>query len=286
MFWHLDKLIDLGLPGRRRKVRCIRDNDDSICDGCRARGLSCLAQSRLARPVSLSLPTKDRVSQLEHIVHDLMARLIRIEAKISTPDDTVAPDDMEVSAEIDGNSQGDTASDEILDLPPNREPAHLHSLFENAIVGHTSYSVDENYIQRKSTSMASKRIQLQAELRKLVPSDHDVRLAVELAPDWLSPAGILFYPSAHQSTADIIRTYKRVQNDDVEPAEIGEWVLHFAVVLHRLPQHVEGSQFTSILDIRDHISRSFETVERLIFNDDDIMGTLRGLECGVMMNRL
>ncbi|KAH0150762.1 hypothetical protein KCU82_g12520, partial [Aureobasidium melanogenum] len=215
-----------------------------------------------------------------------MARLSRIEGKFSTLDDTGAPDDMEISTEIDVNSQGDTESDEMLDFPPNREPAHLHSLFENAVVGHTSYSVDENYTQRKSTSTASKKIQLQVELRKLVPPDHDVRLAVELAPDWLSPAGITFYPLAHQSTADILRTYKRIRNDDVEPAEIGQWVLHFAVVLHRLPQHVERSRFTSIPDMRDHISRSFETVERLIFNDDDILGTLRGLECGVLMNRL
>ncbi|KAH0102128.1 hypothetical protein KCU96_g2674, partial [Aureobasidium melanogenum] len=214
-----------------------------------------------------------------------MARLSRIEGKFSTLDDTGAPDDMEISTEIDVNSQGDTESDEMLDFPPNREPAHLHSLFENAVVGHTSYSVDENYTQRKSTSTASKKIQLQVELRKLVPSDHDVRLAVDLAPDWLSPAGITFYPLAHQSTADILRTYKRIRNDDVEPAEIGQWVLHFAVVLHRLPQHVERSRFTSIPDMRDHISRSFETVERLIFNDDDILGTLKGLECGVLMNR-
>lgn len=209
-----------------------------------------------------------------------MARLIRIESKFTEPDD------MEISAEVDASSQDETECDEILDLPPNREPAHLHSLFENAVVGHTGYSADENYIQRRNTSMASKRSRLQAELRKLVPSDHDIRLAVKLAPDWLSPAGILFYPLAHQSTADILRTYRRIRDDDVEPAEIGEWVLHFAVVLHRLPQHVGRSRFTSILDIRDHISRSFDTVERLIFNDDDILGTLRGLACGVMMNRL
>ncbi|KAK6001677.1 hypothetical protein QM012_002167 [Aureobasidium pullulans] len=192
---------------------------------------------------------------------------------------------MDAATELDVNSQSNTESDEILDLPPNCEPAHLHSLFENDVVGHTNSSADQTYIQRRSTSMSFKRRQLQVELRRLVPSVHDVRLAVELAPDWLSPAGILFYPLAHQSTADILRTYKRIQIDDVEPAEIGEWVLHFAVVLHRLPHHVDRSRFTSILDVRDHISRSFDTVERLIFNDDDILGTLRGLECGVMMNR-
>lgn len=209
-----------------------------------------------------------------------MARLSRVEGKIFAPDDT------ESLTEVDVNSQRDTESDEILDLPPNREPAHLHSLFENAIVGHTGYSANTNYTKHKSTSTTSKRSQLQVELRKLVPSDHDVRLAVELTPDWLSSAGILFYPLAHQSVADILRTFKRVQTEDVEPAEIGEWVLHFAIVLHRLPQHVERYRFTSILDIRDHISRSFETVERLIFNDDEILGTLRGLECGVMIIRL
>lgn len=268
------------LECRRRKIRCIREDENSICDSCHARDLPCFAQSRSPRTVSLGLPTKDRVSQLERVVHDLMARLSRVEGKIFAPDDT------ESLTEVDVNSQRDTESDEILDLPPNREPAHLHSLFENAIVGHTGYSANTNYTKHKSTSTTSKRSQLQVELRKLVPSDHDVRLAVELTPDWLSSAGILFYPLAHQSVADILRTFKRVQTEDVEPAEIGEWVLHFAIVLHRLPQHVERYRFTSILDIRDHISRSFETVERLIFNDDEILGTLRGLECGVMIIRL
>lgn len=85
---------------------------------------------------------------------------------------------------------------------------------------------------------------------------------------------------------DMAAHYDEMVTRDVHPTKLANYLLPIAICVLHVPPETIRREMSSIRDPTIYVKQVSDAVERAVFNDDAMLGTLEGLEVGLMYLRL
>ncbi|KAK5462485.1 hypothetical protein LTS15_002197 [Exophiala xenobiotica] len=277
------------LECRRRKIRCTFEPERAaICNECYARGSTCIDQEHgdvqtytQSNAEQSNHSLRERVSQLEGLVKQVLHRLPDRGGNTSSTDASPETDKSQVDAQAaevlkslkSSLRQVDADPEESILLPGGlRDGAPALTLFDNAV------------IERKDSQPVVSREQynknktLLAALNKLLPPPHDLEIILESSHEWWTIWRKMF-PEITDSRCETIKESVSHSLRSEKPAELAKIMLCIAIGIHQLPGTFDWSRLHIREEPADLMERYIATVNKLITSDDEIAATIDGLEC-------
>jgi len=286
--------------GKRRKVRCQLSSEDvPVCSGCLARGTTCLSQEYPEeRDSSGGNQIGERLGRVEHLLETLVSKISAYEEeeqaqKILTPEssnnDILTPFPPNASSNM--NSLADNAP--------------FLSLFDNSVVCWFPYSEDYKLIlqigrfgnatQHLNTSaqtppsqaagcrtpscIVPKNERIRQLLLDLLPSQKDTDLICSASSSWL----LIHALTVKRDSAVAAATFDILTLQKSSPTIIARTVLYLAVCLQQLDQNFDTSRLQMYPSVDARMERYISVVQSLVTSDDELVSSVEGLECLVLL---
>lgn len=235
-----------------------------------------MAQTYIARPAESHRSSRYRISQLESQVDSLTKAVYGIESslgyRITRPPELVAPPSPGAESS-DGNSS-------VSDIIEADQPSHLRSLFQNDWLSVDSRQQDEQTGERRVKASTHLLETAKRALQVLIPPREEVSDISKNGPGWLTIQSILLpQPFTPQSEPEILESYEKMLDPDVDPIRLASWLLTIALTAQQAPAGKDrpGTQH-ELWQQRLALSRVIsETVDSTILCHDKLIGTTQGL---------
>ncbi|EHY54201.1 hypothetical protein HRR83_008226 [Exophiala dermatitidis] len=277
------------LECRRRKIKCtFTPGRPAICNECYARNSTCIDQEHgdiqtytQSTVEQSSYSLRERVSQLEDLVRQVLNRLPEQDASKPSSDNDADTDKRHVDAQaaevlksLKGSfRQAATATDESILVPGGlREDAPALTLFDNAVITRKESQAVVSRAQYNKTKA------LLAALHKLLPPAQDLDIILEASHEWWAIWRTMF-PQIADSRCETIKESVSHSLRTEKPAEVGKIMLCIAISVHQLPSTFDWSRLQIKEERTDLMERYIATVDKLITSDDEIAATVDGIEC-------
>lgn len=280
--------ILIRIIGRRRKVRCVWPSEGAeICQNCLTRGQSCEVQTHMVSTHNtVTLTSRARIRQLEGDVSSLWKVVRNLEAKLGcVPTD--APTRQSLSVMENGSSYDkpgdDDSESDASDLSATVPPSHLHQLFDNRLLGSSGH---ESTAPSPSTTSVHKTHRTTA-LNRLMPSKEDMIQVAAQAESWLALYSTLF-PTAGspKDGVEMLTQYNQLQGPNADPVEVASLLLTIAITVQPSQESIVEKTGGCIKNPANFIKEVSDSVERIVISDDELAGTLRGIETTLLFLRL
>lgn len=268
--------------GRQRKLRCIPAEDESQpCQNCKERGRSCVLQTEVGRSSDVVPATsRDRITQLEDEVGKLWSVVGELRTELGhKPQNEETPYALRKAWK---GEQGAETESEMSDISPMNPPTHLQVLFDNEFLDSHGHDMSDMSSEKASSTMINRaRNRLQA----LLPPKEDVRQILMSAGSWLTLYNALF-PTITMFThaQEMLAKYESLQGPDANPMSVASLLISISItVVQRPDPHKERS---GIKDPATFVRKVSEAVEETIVSNDQLAGTLEGIETSLLYIRL
>ena len=275
------------LIGRRRKKTCVpHPGSINTCAECFARGTTCRPQE--------PTPTSDRSGResrhnLQRRVAELENALLSISKKLDITDSASQPEQSAIKIHHESQSDGSPPTPaSLVTSPPDNflDNAPVLSLFDNAILSRrqddSSLCTTIAGTASPSTSVKSagnmKLEKARQTLLSLFPSQ--ARLEEILG------AANLWWPSWQHTLPETFGTSSAYTFDkfiaDTKPSDsvqkLAKGLLCISIGLQEIPFGTDFQASTAI----DMATRYIAMIDELVLSDDELAGTLDGIECLIL----
>ncbi|KAI1499287.1 hypothetical protein F5X99DRAFT_390403 [Biscogniauxia marginata] len=279
---------------KRRKVRCVyRSPDDAVCIGCRSRGTDCISQEFSEEDVSL-------LSSSEHQMVDRMVRVEAISKELARS--PASPNISEASTggrDHPGSKGGIETPINGIPTPTSCQSGHSgfsalreplpESLAQQPVstpVLTTSPSQPHHGLNRENEPGLNRYKGLSRALYDALPSREDVELICQAG------GRISVYLTQHMRMAqseidrggfeDVKQKLQNRPGHDAHPVSLAKYMLSLATFL----QYLHPECHHNIKDLseppRTMMQRLAETAISLTTTNDELLGSVEGLECVIM----
>ncbi|KAK3710984.1 hypothetical protein LTR37_010005 [Vermiconidia calcicola] len=267
---------------RRRKLRCIfEDESKHICRNCEARGRECVLQVLAGRNgESTGVTSRDRIGHLEQSVSSLWTVVRELRKEVGhSPNEGAQSDEVPVEqSTADGES-------EVSDNEPMNPPPHLQQLFDNEFLdsrGVDGLSSEASTDKASDAAIARARRRLQA----LLPSEDDLRAISEPAVRWMHLYNSMFPTMTSCTSGDeMLAQHHAMQDAAANPMNIAALLISIAITLVQRPSDALP-RLSGIKDSTKYVRQLSEAVEETIVHNDDLAGTITGIETTLLYIRL
>ncbi|KAH3905214.1 hypothetical protein HBH56_221750 [Parastagonospora nodorum] len=230
---------------KRRKMKCIFDsNDDLVCQGCRHKKSACVSQEFPENGSGLQ-----EVRQVSNDGAPLSSCSdMKSDAGLPTP----ASHDFATSLTASSNNKSGPLDDDI----------------------HLSAS--------ESSAIRDKNKRLSKLLHESLPSVQDMTsiFKASLYSSVLALASLVVpYSVIEEEAEDIIETTLIVPNPNEQPVLLARHMLRLAACLHHLHPSIHAEISTLSEPPRAMMQRLADTAISLITTNDDLLGSIEGLQC-------
>lgn len=267
---------------RQRKLRCIfEDESKQICRNCEARGRECVLQVLAGRnSESTGVTSRDRIGHLEQSVSSLWTVVRELRKELGhSPNQGAQSDEVPIEqSTADGES-------EVSDNEPMNPPPHLQQLFDNEFLdsrGVDGLSSDASTDRASDAAIARARRRLQA----LLPSEDDLRAISEPAVRWMHLYNSMFPTMTCCTSGDeMLAQHHAMQDAAANPVNIAALLISIAITLVQRPNDALP-RLSGIKDSTKYVRQLSEAVEETIVHNDDLAGTVAGIETTLLYIRL
>ncbi|KAE8552063.1 hypothetical protein EYB25_005954 [Talaromyces marneffei] len=296
---------------RRRKIRCTYDSDrPSICNECHSRGFECIDQEhgtvdpKVTGPLSgeQSYSLRERVTQLENVVRDIMQRMDQSTpssssaspAQIDHPKDPPMQTrkhyiDEYAEHNVSGKQMTVTVASEIVEGAPITESHQIENapvlqLLNNNVISRTEGTATRNQNVAATQAISPKAIAARNELVKLIPPRADLLRIRDLAVDWWS-VWFHMFPELHDKDMSLLvgeRDYFEIPNS---PGDVAKFILCHLMCIDQLPAGFDYNSLEMPIVPCEYADRCVDTIDRLIIKDEDLCGTLPSLEAILLLSK-
>ncbi|KAM5353586.1 hypothetical protein ACJ41O_000236 [Fusarium nematophilum] len=270
---------------RRRKIKCQFNNeDDETCIGCLQRETPCVSQEYVPEPSAAPAQDK-RLAQRLGRLEELMERLVdkstpdvptAQKIPIPSPSESEGPPTFgrfvtQSSADVFDSSAADNAQQITSSLNhPSDPPVTDPSPIPQTIRLH-SRSVKHDSISRQ--------------LHALFPPQQTLYAISQQSP------GARFVVAAFYSQKDQIdgkpeplSSLAQIPDVSSHPAILAKRLLQLAVCLQQMPPFFDGSTLGLSKSPSATMEEWVAMTARLVTSDDDLVGSLEGLECLILQS--
>ncbi|KAF4973268.1 hypothetical protein FZEAL_9367 [Fusarium zealandicum] len=269
---------------RRRKIKCLfNSEDDEICVGCLQRQSTCISQEYVPEHAA---PTPDkrlvqRLGRLEELMEKLVEKSTpaasTATAPIPSPSESDAPPTYarftQQASDVFDSSVADNAHQITSSLNPSETP--LTSLHCPSIVPQTT----------RYSSRHVKCDHIAPQLHALFPSQQSLYALSQQSP------GARFVLSVFYSQQDQIEgkpeplsALAQIPDIASHPTILAKRLLQLAICLQQMPPFLDGSTLRLEKTPAETMEEWVAVTSRLVTSDDDLVGSLEGLECLVLQS--
>lgn len=264
------------MAGRRRKIRCTYgDGRTNICNECFARGSTCIDQEHgelQANPASgeQSYSLRERVTHLEGVIKDILNRL----------DDGPTPREQETerAAEVLKNLKTGLANPDSNQNILHNGSAPVLSLFDNAVLKRQEDGAPMDPRLAEFSFVQPKDCKLRDTLLALLPSHENLTAVFAGTEKWWRVWRRMF-PELYTTPEGTLEEFIAQAYSTTTPASIAKTLLCTAISLDQLPIGWDQQHLNLSLPAEQLMEKYVNTVHDLITSDDDIAGTIEGIEC-------
>ena len=276
--------------GRQSKIRCIWLSDGrGECQSCLARGRKCELQVHmLSTSDAIDGTSRARLGHLESDVAGLWTAVRGLEAKLGYVSTEVDPSLQSPAQTEDADGPRDEPNNEdsdstTSDLSLTDPPSHLLQLFENGLLG--SDGDGSAFPSRHGPS--SHKAHRSSALRALLPSREDMLTITASASSWLYLYNAIFPKINFTKTSDeMLSQYDKLQDPNADSVAIAALLLSIAITVQQASGDTAGNAAGSIKDAASFVKNVSDSVERIVVSDDNLAGTLEGMETTLLFIRL
>jgi hypothetical protein len=162
-------------------------------------------------------------------------------------------------------------------------PSHLHQLFENRLIGSTGHDSPAPSPHPFSINN-SKRSHA---LRRLMPIRDDMLKIACKATSWLSLYKTLFPVSFLLKDGDeMLSQYDKLQQGNPNTVETATFLLSVAITVQQAPEDTAGQAGGNLEDVSAFIEDVADSVDRFLISDNELVGTIEGIETALLFVRL
>ncbi|TAQ90897.1 hypothetical protein B7494_g799 [Chlorociboria aeruginascens] len=273
---------------KRRKIKCQLSTENvPVCAGCLARGATCLSQEYPEeRDSSGGSNVGERLGRVELLLEKLVSKMNQYEEE-ENAQKIRTPESMDTTYSTAG----------ISDLNENVPQGPILTLFDNAVIGRrdnnsqttTPASNAQTSVTRKSCGRPHSKVEkIRQILVDLLPSQEDTDLICTASSCW--PLLHTFTQGASQlptrSTDGILPTsFDLTFLVKQYPTAIARTLIYLAECAQQLPADFDTSRLHILPSVDACIEKWLNAVQTLITSDDEMVGTIEGLECLILHGR-
>ncbi|OTA70289.1 hypothetical protein K449DRAFT_361328 [Hypoxylon sp. EC38] len=261
---------------RRRKTRCqFSSSTATICIGCEARGTTCVSQEFAEeQPQMPERGLSQRLNRVEGLLEKIVAR--------------IAPDtytsgrvpDQALSSSASVGDQLDSSSDI---LRPSAADHHsvvcmFDALREDCGISasaHTSFVPTPASAQGEAGALPPKYAHISKALHAAFPSQHDIdtMLAVSSGAYFI----VMFF-SGIDGPFEPPSSVSEIPSMASHPALLAKRLMQLTSCMQKMSSNAVPPELISIETIRTQVSRIASLVSDLVVSNDDLVGSVEGLE--------
>ncbi|KAH6987198.1 hypothetical protein EDB80DRAFT_767756 [Ilyonectria destructans] len=266
---------------RRRKIKCeFSSDEDPVCVGCITRESRCVSQEEAAEPV----PAPDRrLAQRLGRLEELMEKLVN---------NTAAEDP--ASQRIPSPSESPATG------PYTGLTEDSGDIFDNSAVGNAhqiaSFTAGETPLSNVSlpsprafsvrgTARAARYNSISKQLHALFPPQQTLYAISQQSPG-AKYVLAAFYSQQDQidGKPEPISSLAQVPDVTSHPAILAKRLLQLAICLQQLPPYFDSSGLRLAKSPAETMEEWVAVAGRLVTSDDDLVGSLEGLECLILQS--
>ncbi|KAL3447157.1 hypothetical protein BJX65DRAFT_98537 [Aspergillus insuetus] len=230
---------------RRRKVKCLPSPDHvSICAGCRERGTECLSQQEYVDDPSPQQPADDsalaqRVARVESLLETLLKKITQDQGGQPTPES------------IDGTTN----------------PAHR------------PLPASPGSVQAEDSDATTERLDsLRQQLAAMLPCQADVDFLFASSYGWWLLQQHMM-PQLPDMTNDAQGPFNVSLVSKGHPIALARLLLCIATCIQQLPPRIDLRVLQTAGQVREVESGIIEFITKNVASDDELTGTIEGVEC-------
>ncbi|KAL1969316.1 hypothetical protein VTN77DRAFT_9508 [Rasamsonia byssochlamydoides] len=282
---------------RRRKIRCTFDpGRPNVCNECHSRGSMCIDQEygTLAPNVSGVLPgdqpysLRERVTQLENVVRDILKRMDQMSPGSSSPAQGTTRDETEKvnNATICSSNTIPKPADAALPSPDEHvENAPVLQLFNNQVVTRTEGTSNSLHDAAATKDLPPKAIAARAQLVALIPPCADILKIRNAAAKWWAVWLYMFPEVCDGCRESLTEKDGAMCEVPTAPGEVAKFLLCLLMSLEQLPSDFDYASLQVPFDPKEYTDRCIAEIDRLIIYDDDLASTLPGIESTMLLSK-
>jgi hypothetical protein len=158
----------------------------------------------------------------------------------------------------------------------DRDDVHLPDTpATSAVTGGSQVSTPFTPISKSKIKLAKVRSLLQS----ILPSQHDSTLIATSSNGWSLLKKLLFSPMYKGEATAFIHMFSTSFSPDVHPNIVGRLIMSMAVCMQQLGPGFDQSRLEMKGSLRETMERLVSLVATHVTSDDELVGTLDGLEC-------
>ncbi|CAO2655476.1 Nn.00g105400.m01.CDS01 [Neocucurbitaria sp. VM-36] len=280
---------------RRRKVRCNWPSETAqTCSYCESRGLFCEPQRlRTPAPEAVRVTTRARLVNLERNQSSIWAAIRDLQAHsgMATCDRWLPSHDEQSqrqssASHFNGVDDVDDDTDASEDLIPPNAPTHLLQLFDNSLLDSDGHGLAHGIAAPSNHPTSPQKVQACAALRALTPSRADMATISAYATSWL-PLYASLFPMVNGNTTpeSMLALHNELQHHD-DPVALATLLLYIAMTVQHAPATASFPTSESMQNLSIFVKNVADTVEHIVIADDNLAGTIEGIEAGLLFLRL
>ena len=232
--------------------------------------------------------SRARLGHLESDVAGLWTAVRILEAKLGYVPTEVdsslqSPAQTEVADDPRDEPNDEDSASTTSDLSLTNPPSHLLQLFDNGLLG--SDGDGSAFPSRPGPSLH--KAHRSSALRALLPSREDMLTITASASSWLYLYNAIFPKINFTKTSDeMLSQYDKLQDPNADSVAIAALLLSIAITVQQASGDTAGNAAGSIKDAASFVKNVSDSVERIVVSDDNLAGTLEGLETTLLFIRL
>jgi hypothetical protein len=232
---------------------------------------------------TVTLTSRARIRQLESDVSSLWTVVRKLEAKLGCVPSEVSPCHQETEGGGPHEQGDDDSESDASGLSSTIPPSHLHQLFENPLIGSTAF---ESPMQSPHTSIIHNS-KASSALRRLMPSRQEMLKIAGEATSWLSLYKSLFPINFLIRDGDELSSqYDKLQEENPNPVRMAAFLLYVAITVQQAPDETSGYPGGNIKEASVFIKDVSDSIEKVIISDNELVGSLEGIETALLFIRL
>ncbi|EXJ80946.1 hypothetical protein A1O3_07234 [Capronia epimyces CBS 606.96] len=280
---------------KRRKMKCVFDSPtDAVCIACQRRGTKCVSQEfpeEVSAPVDRSRIMGDRVVRVENMVEQLFQ-------KVAVGDNGRLAGGGLGGTARNGNDGGNTGQGILTPASIGSESSRFLALYKPSEdndndTGDSEILHDARGLYRlrsvpNTPAGPGKYRQLSRALHEALPSRDDVEMICRPS----GQRGVMYhqfltipYTNLEQDGLESPESLLEIPGPDVHPVLIARYMLHVASHLQSLHPDYHKKIQTLSEEPLAMMKRLADTAISLVTTNDELLGSIEGLEC-VMLESL
>lgn len=227
---------------------------------------------------------ESEVSSLWTAVRSLEARLACAPTGISIHPHPSSQKELQASPQENPKKDDNDSESDASGIPPTSPPSHLLQLFDNGLLDSSRY---ESATTLSRSVNGTHKTQKSYVLRNLMPSREDMLTITAHASSWLSLQNA-FFPTVNmmKSGAEMLSQYDKLQDLNTDLISIAAHLLYVAITVQQAPDDKAANGLESIRNVSSFVKNVSDSVERIVIADDNLAGTLDGIETVMLFVRL